>query len=316
MRLLLICALLSQDAPDRVFSGPQKGEKTSGFKVLDLSGPHAGKEADYLSEWDAAPVLVCFIHELTRPGAQLIRRLDDYGHRNGAALRTLFVSLSDDVNQGERALPPAIKALSMKCPVGISLDGKEGPGAWGLNKKVTLTVVLARDRRVVGNWAIVSPNETDFPPIREALEKLLEPALDTPEALRAEVLRLRSEVSALRAELDELKRGAGSMAMGERPARPKRVEVREAPRKEEPPKPPAGKAPEDARLRELLRALIRPEATPADIDQVLEDIEARAGDDPALRKQAADGIVLVDGLGYGNDYSKSARKKLLEKYGK
>ncbi|MBI4601155.1 MAG: hypothetical protein HY721_04260 [Planctomycetes bacterium] len=44
----LLCALLG--APDQVFSGPQKGEEAPPLKVLDLNGPKAGKEHDYLSE--------------------------------------------------------------------------------------------------------------------------------------------------------------------------------------------------------------------------------------------------------------------------
>src|SRR5687767_7290641 len=96
--LLLALTLLSAPSAE-IFSGPQKGEPTPTFKVLDVSGPNAGKEIDYVSEWKGAPTLFCFIHELTRPGAQLIKRLDAYGSQNKDVLRTLFVSLAADMEE-------------------------------------------------------------------------------------------------------------------------------------------------------------------------------------------------------------------------
>src|SRR5207244_7937420 len=55
--------------PEGIFSGPQKGEKTPPFKVLDLNGPNQGKEIDYITSRKDAPTVLCFLHELTRPPA-------------------------------------------------------------------------------------------------------------------------------------------------------------------------------------------------------------------------------------------------------
>ena len=314
---LLVVLISMVVAPEEVFSGPQKGEKTPPFKVLDLNGPNAGKETDYITEWKGAPTVLCFIHELTRPGAQLFRRLDEYGARNKDSLRTLFVSLTDDVPKSERSLPASIKSLQMKSIVGISPDGKEGPGSYGLNKEVLLTIIIAKENSVLANWAIVSPNETDFPKIQAALDKLLEPALDTPEAMKAEILRLRAEVAALRSEVEALKQGAGAPGRRGRTEGPTdRNMEKSAGEKPAEKKELAGRAPSDPELLGLFRRLIQPDKSPADVDKTIAEIEAHVKDKKDLEIEVVDGLKLIDQLGYGTEYSKTARKKLSEKYKK
>jgi hypothetical protein len=249
MRVLLIALLLSQAQTEPALSGPQKGEPTAGFKVLSLNGPDAGKEQDHVSGWKGAPSLICFIHELTRPGARLLRSLDAYAEENRTELKALFVFLAADVNEAERRFPAALKSLDVKSAAGISPDGLEGPGAYGLNKDVTLTILLARDGKVVANWAIISPNETDFDKIRPELERLVGPALGTQEEMRAEILRLRAALAALKGEVDELKRAGGGRGMrpaaGREEMRPGQGPRREAAKegKESNVKPPEERAP-------------------------------------------------------------------------
>ena len=317
----LLAPLPLLSPPEGIFSGPQKGEKTPPFKVLDLNGPNQGKEIDYITAWKGAPTVLCFIHELTRPSAQLFRRLDEYGARNKDALKTLFVSLTEDVQKSERGLPATIKSLQMKSIVSVSLDGKEGPGSYGLNKEVLLTIIIARENSVVASWAIVSPNETDFPRIQAVLDKLLEPALDSPESMKAEILRLRGELAALRAEVEALKQDRGEV--GGRPERMESRPDRTARGVEDKPGERKGgqgdfqgKAPSDPMLLTLFRRLIQPDKSPPDVDKVIEEIEAYVKESVDLQAQVRDGLKLIDELGYGTDYSKSSRKKLSEKYKK
>src|SRR5262249_34983259 len=42
--------------------------------------------------------------------------------------------------------------------VGISLQGIEGPGAYGLNRNVTLTILVAKNNIVTANFALVQPS--------------------------------------------------------------------------------------------------------------------------------------------------------------
>lgn len=289
MSVLVWAALLS--AQEEKLSGPQKGEKLASFVVFDVA---ARKDVEV---GPAGPLLVVFIHELSRPAGALMRALDETGQvKRVRGLRTLFVSLAQDRDGAERHLPQVVKSLNLKSPLGISVDGPEGPGALGLNRDVALTILVARDGLVAASFAIVQPNETDAPRIREAVDVLLKtPAATpdgTPEELKAEVLRLREEVLKLREEIEALK------------LRSERPEPRTSTR-------PSG---EDPTLVNHCRRLIQMKAVQADLDAAVKDIEAYVEGKPELRRQYAGILERVLGLGYGNDLGKAVMKAQLEKH--
>jgi len=300
MNVVMAALVVAFAAQEAKFSGPQKGEKTPGFKVFDVG---SRQEVDYVSEAKGAPTLLVFIHELTRPGAALIRALDEVGQiKQARGLRTLFVSLSEDRDGAERHLPLVVKSINLRSPLGISLDGKEGPGAYGLNREVMLTILVARDQKVAANFAIVSPNETDAPRIKAAVDEVLKaaapPPAGTPEELRDQVARLQEEVAALREELAALRIKVDQA----RPPAPRRGEM-------ERPK-------EDEQLVNLCRRLIQPRATQEQIDAAVKDIEAYVGTNDDLKKQYAGILGRVLDLKYGNEIGQAAMRKQLEKYGK
>ena len=77
-----------------------------------------------------------------------------------------LIFLGDDPTELESRLKRARRALPQKAPVAISLDGKEGPGAYGLNRNVTLTILFAKDGKVVSNLALISPSlQADMPKV-------------------------------------------------------------------------------------------------------------------------------------------------------
>ena len=300
MHLSLAFLLLACSAQDPKFSGPQKGEKAPGFKVFDVG---TRQEVDYLADGKGAPTVLVFIHELTRPGAALMRALDEVGQvKQARGLRTHFVSLSEDRDGAERRLPQVVKSLNLRSPLGISLDGKEGPGAYGLNREVLLTILVVREQKVAANFAIVSPNETDAPRIKEAIDEVLKaaapPPAGTPEELREQVARLQEEVAALREEV-------GALRLKLEQARPP------APRRGEMERPK-----EDEQLVNLCRRLIPPRATQEQIDAAVKDLEAYVGSNDELKKQYAGILGRILDLKYGNEIGQAAMRKQLEKYGK
>ena len=171
-------ALLVSTAPaadEPVFSGPQPKEKVTAFKVLGFQGPHAGKEAELIKDNKGEPTMLVFIHETTRPGFQLMRPIDLYASKlSKDGLSTHFIWLHADKTEAEKFLNQAKNSLKLKSPMAISLDGIEGPGNYGLNRKMTITILLAKDNKVTDNFAIIQPNETDAPKIIEAMAKLME----------------------------------------------------------------------------------------------------------------------------------------------
>ena len=120
--LPLLCVLFLQ-ADDRIFSGPQPGEKLIPFKVLGHAGPHAGKETQLLADSKGEPTLLIFVHEVTRPALQLLRPLDLYGSKLAKeGFVTHFVWLTPDKTRAEEFLTRAKKSLSLRSP--ISIDRK------------------------------------------------------------------------------------------------------------------------------------------------------------------------------------------------
>ncbi len=294
MGILVSTLLLALAAQDAKLSGPQPGEKAPAFKVFDVA---SRKEADYIAEGKGAPAVLVFIHELTRPAAALMRALDENGQiKELRGLRTRFISLSEDRDGAERHLPVVIKSLNLKCPMGISLDGKEGPGAYGLNRDVMLTVLVVRDDKVAANFALISPNETDAPRIKAAIDEVLKayaaPLPTNPDELRAEVLRLREDLAAAREEIAALKQKAA----------PKRGEM-ERPR-------------EDEQLVNLCRRLIQKQATQEQLDAAVKDIDAYIGANEVFKKQYAAILTRVLDLQYGNELGKAEMKRQLERLGK
>ena len=307
MQALLAVLLLTQAATDEKFSGPQKGEKTAGFVVFDVG---ARKDVDFVGEGKGAPLLLVFIHEFTRPAAGLMRALDDYAQvKQVRGLRTLFVSLSEDRDGAERRVPQIIQSIKLKSPVGISVDGKEGPGAYGLNREVCLTVLVARGDKVHANFAFISPNDTDAPKVRAAIDEILQAPAEaptgTPEELKAEVMRLREENLKLKEEVAALKLQA------QRPAPPPAGAMRRG----QPPPAPA-EAPKDERLVNLCRRLIQQGATQEDLDAAVKDIEAYIEGKDDFKRQYAEILAKVIELKYGNDLGKAVLAKQLEKHKK
>lgn len=302
--LALLLAQMSQDtsfdsrrAPlpqDRVYSGPQKGEKTPSFKVVDMNSDKKGQEVDYIAEWKGAPTLVVFVHELTRPVAQLLRKLDEHRSKRDA-LRSIIVLLGDDPNKNERYAPVLQGIMKFKSVLGVSSDGKEGPGSWGLNREVQVTVVLAKDNLVAGNWAITVPNETDAPSITKAIDEVLgvQEGMDAPKGdLEARVATLEKEVRELRALIEQL------LKQQARP--PER-------------KPLPGAAPKDATLNALMRKVIRPERTNEEVDATIKEMEQYINGKADLDKEMVDGFILLRELKYGTDYAQKCIREYLDK---
>ena len=196
-----------------------------------------------------------------------------------------------------------MKSINLKSPIGISLDGKEGPGSYGLNREVMITVLVAKENKVTANFAILSPNETDAPKIKAAADEILkvafEPPTGSPDELKAEIVRLREEVLQLKEELAALKLRAQAPAPGGN----RRME---APAQAERPK-------EDPNLVNHCRRLIQRAATQADLDAAVKDIEAYIAGNDELKKQYAAVLGRVLDLKYGNELGQAVMRQQLEK---
>jgi hypothetical protein len=156
--LLLTTALYAGDLP----SGPQVGDKLPDFKAHQHFGPDAGKEFKLHDKIKGGPTLLIFMHPvgdapISRPGFQFLKPVDKYAAEHDK-LATHIVWLTGDKEKVEGFLKRAEQSLSLKSPVSICLDGgKDGPDTYGLNDKVQITVLVAKDNRVVANFAVTGP---------------------------------------------------------------------------------------------------------------------------------------------------------------
>jgi hypothetical protein len=112
-----------------------------------------------------------FVHERNRPSLGLARVICDYaatkktdGMTGGLIFLTADATgIADWVKVATAALPKGVT-------IGISTDGAEGPGAYGLNRKVQLTVLVVKDNKVAANFALVQPSvAADGPKIAGAI---------------------------------------------------------------------------------------------------------------------------------------------------
>ena len=156
-----------------VFSGPQVGEKLAPFTIRGVFDDQAGKAFSPIKAAKGKPIVLVFVHEVTRPSIGLTRAVMNYAaKRSKDGLHAGVVFLTGDATATEALLKRARHALPKGVLIGISPDGREGPGAYGLNRKVTLTFLVARKDRVTANFALVQPSiEVDAVKIARAIVK-------------------------------------------------------------------------------------------------------------------------------------------------
>lgn len=167
LMLATSCAF-ADDGAAPVFSGPQVGEKLVPFTARGVLDDLAGKEFDLIAQADGKPVTIVFMHDLTRPSAAVTRAVLTYAAKQ-EGMTCGLVFLSDDATATEAQIKRAAHALA-QVPIGISIDGGEGPGAYGLNRNVALTVLVGKEGKVTANFALVQPSlQADAPKIGQAI---------------------------------------------------------------------------------------------------------------------------------------------------
>lgn len=165
----------ASEREEQPLSGPQPGEALSPFTVTGVFDDSAGKELELVGQVNDKPLLLVFVHSITRPSIGLSRAICQYAAARGEdRLALALVFLTDDASAMESQLKRARHALPTKTPIGIYSQGVDGPGAYGLNRDVSLTVLVAKDNQVTANFALVQPSlNVDGPRIGQAIVDVL-----------------------------------------------------------------------------------------------------------------------------------------------
>ena len=153
---------------NRLFSGPQSGEKLPPFQVIGIDG----KKFDIATRSDGKPI-VLFLQDANGVGIKGLvnvinilqnidgiqkRHIATHGEKSNSGLHIGVVILADEID----ALPEWAQGMlkdemANVIKKGISQDGREGPGSYGLNRNVSQTVIVVKDGRVLHNFAFTQP---------------------------------------------------------------------------------------------------------------------------------------------------------------
>ncbi len=298
-RLALVCLLvgpslgllgpnslvLGQDetTEPQVFSGPQVGEALPEFVFRELLVEPSGRDLNLVGEAAGGPVLLVFVHELNRPSIGFTRTLTAYAHsRRADGLKTAVILLDSDATAAEASLLRIRHAMTPGVFTGVSVDGQEGPGSYGLNRKVALTILVAKDNLVTSNFALVQPSlQADLPKVLEGL------------------------VSVVGGTIPKLEELEGMPAMRQRESN------RESNR--------GGNGEQRPNLRPLLQPLLNKQASADEIDAAAAVVERAVAEDMAMRRElgrACKTIVDANVLqNYGTVKTQEYFKKWAEAYG-
>lgn len=166
---------------DAIFSGPQPGENVPSLPAEILFGERLGQTIDLTKEAGDKPSVIFFVHQLTRPGFGLMKTITEFAaqrsleqsqgkteaasrepNRSGESgsqpkMAVSVVFLTADKTETVRWAATIQRLFTDSINYAVSLDGIEGPGAYGLNRNVTLTVLICDKQKVVSNFALLQP---------------------------------------------------------------------------------------------------------------------------------------------------------------
>ena len=166
-------ALFEPSEENKIFSGPQPGEKLPPLTVTGIDGRIDGTTFDITTKADGKP-LVLFLQDTNGVGVKglvnvfdLLLQIDAFqkrdskttgGEKSNEGLQIGVVFLADNLDtMPEWARDMLRKEIPNEVLTGLSPDGREGPGSYGLNRNVAQTVLIAKDGKVLHNFAFTQP---------------------------------------------------------------------------------------------------------------------------------------------------------------
>lgn len=167
-----------QDTP--IFSGPQVGEKLPALQVRLAVGDKAGSTMDPVAAAEGKPQVLIFQDptEGLRGLVAFSRLLTTIRKKSKLDLDATVVFVGDDptaiTEMVGRLKPHAGEGLIMA----YSPDGRDGPGSYGLNRSMVMTVLLAREGQVVHNFVLPQGMATPDPHVLGGVAELIDVAPD------------------------------------------------------------------------------------------------------------------------------------------
>ena len=142
------------------FSGPQPGEKLPPLMAKGINGETKGKMSDVIAKADGQ-VLVLFLQDESGLGLRgllgISRLLAQIAEKSEQPMHISAVFLGDTPDTVENQASKLVSHMPSEVLLGVSQEGREGPGSYGLNRNVAQTVIIAKDGKVLHNFAFTQP---------------------------------------------------------------------------------------------------------------------------------------------------------------
>ena len=141
-----------------IFSGPQPGEKVPSFAATNLRGDNAGEELDPVAMAKGKLHLMFFVSKSRTFGrflGQLRQQLQAIEENSKQSWAMSVIVCTDDANEAEKSFAVLDKRYPENLLVGLSKDGSAGPPAYGLDRNLTATVIVAKNGIVTNNLPYV-----------------------------------------------------------------------------------------------------------------------------------------------------------------
>ena len=149
---------------EQLFSGPQVGEPLPELPVwLKKSSEGNSEKVDLSQLCEGKPIAIAFMHEKSRPAFGLARLMSAFAEKKkGKELQLYFIVLSDDRSETERWLGQIGRYFNAPTQLAVADGGIEGPGTLGLNRTVSMTILVAKEGKVTANFALTQvSNQVD-----------------------------------------------------------------------------------------------------------------------------------------------------------
>ncbi len=148
----------------QIYSGPQPGEPLPPFKVTGFLGAKRGEVFDPVDLAAGKPLMLIFQDDsvvgqkgLLLCGKTLAKIAEE--SRQGFMISATF--LVDDPTPSKVFQYKFADKIDKAIVMSVSHDRRDGPGAYGLNRNVAMTIILARDGKVTHNF--VFPQSMLYP---------------------------------------------------------------------------------------------------------------------------------------------------------
>ncbi|MBA62827.1 MAG: hypothetical protein CMJ76_10735 [Planctomycetaceae bacterium] len=159
-----------------IFSGPQSGERLPKLNVLEFDGQSVGKTFNALGANKGAQLIILSDHNRSsiRGLIGLSRLVATINQKSNDKLNAVIVYLGEDRNQLSEHAGRYHQYLAGKPVIGLSNDGRDGPGSYGLNRNVSMTIIIAKDGRVLYNFPFPEGMLTPDPHVLGGISEVLD----------------------------------------------------------------------------------------------------------------------------------------------